>query len=123
MELQEELMKKADLTLTEADKMAVAKESAKFIQAAMTGESSSAIRSSYKQLKGGADNKPCKYCRATKMHKDRQKECPAWKSICSCVIPHHYQALCTRKGIPPPPREKGRRVEEDKPIGNENVRM
>ena len=37
MELQEELLTKADLTLATAEKLAVAKESAKFSQAAMTG--------------------------------------------------------------------------------------
>ena len=45
MELQEELLKKADLTLEVAEKLAVAKESAKFSQAAMSGEGVSRLKS------------------------------------------------------------------------------
>jgi hypothetical protein len=46
MELQEELLKKTYLTLAEAEKMAVAKESVKFSQDAMSGETTSATNSS-----------------------------------------------------------------------------
>ena len=46
--LQKELLKKTKLSLAEADKMAVAAESAKFSQVAISGDSNSGIRSSYK---------------------------------------------------------------------------
>ena len=76
MELQEEMMIKPDLTLAEAEKMAVLKESAKFSQAAMSGESTSTIRSSYKQLKAGADDIPkrCSACGASKNHLFEDRE-------------------------------------------------
>ena len=45
MELQEEFLTEADLTLESAEKLAVAKESAKFSQAAMSGEDVSRLKS------------------------------------------------------------------------------
>ena len=51
MELQEELLTKADLTLAMAEKMAVAKESAKFSQAPMLGEGVSGLKSSHQRNK------------------------------------------------------------------------
>jgi hypothetical protein len=74
MELQEDLLTKADLTLTKAEKMAVAKESARFSQASMSGDSHLTIRSTSKQLKSGDNPKSCKFCGASKPHKDRKKE-------------------------------------------------
>ena len=57
MELQEELLKKADLTLAVAEKLAVAKESAKFSQAAMPGEGVSGLKSSYQRSKSDSKDK------------------------------------------------------------------
>ena len=118
-ELQKKLLTKADLTLAEVEKMAVATESAKSSQVAMSGDSNSGIRSSYKQeTKKGDTPTPCRSCGSPKPHKDRKKDCPAWKSTCTCGIGHHYHHLCSRKGIPPPPRaaadkeQKKSKVEE-----------
>ena len=47
------------------------------------------------------------------VHKDRKKDCPAWKATCSCGVPHHYQKLCIKKGIPPPPKDKETKKEEE----------
>ena len=104
MELQEELLTKADLTLATAEKLAVAKESAKFSQAAMTGEGISGLKSSYKRTKSddkSDSKKGCSYCGGPKQHSDSKKECPAWAAKCPCGVPHHYQHLCRRKGVPP----------------------
>ena len=100
MELQEELLTKADLTLSVAEKLAVAKESAKFSQAAMSGEGVSGLKSSHQRNKADL-KKACSYCGGHKQHTDRKKECPAWTAKCPCGINHHYQHLCRRKGIPP----------------------
>ena len=81
----------------------MAKESAKFSQAAMTGEGVSGLKSSYKRNKSDDKSDPkkgCSYCGGPKQHRDRKKECPAWAAKCPCTIPHHYQHLCSRKGIP-----------------------
>ena len=51
MELQEELLKKTNLNIEEAEKLSVAKESSKFSQAAMSGDSMAALKSSYKKNK------------------------------------------------------------------------
>ena len=48
MELQEELLTEVDLTLELAEKKAVAKESAKYSQAAISGEDPSRFKSTYK---------------------------------------------------------------------------
>ena len=47
MELQAELLTEADLTLESAEKKAVAKESAKYSQAVMSGEDVSRLKSNY----------------------------------------------------------------------------
>ena len=47
------------------------------------------------------------------VHKDRKKDCPAWKATCSCGVPHHYQKLCIKKGLPPPPKDKETKKEEE----------
>ena len=100
MRLQEELLEKTDLTLEEAEKMAVAKETAKFSQVAMSGEGISGVKSAYKKGKVKEDkDKPCSYCGGSQ-HKDRKKECPAWSAKCPCGVPHHYQRLCRRNGVP-----------------------
>ena len=61
MELQEEFLTEAKLTLESAQKLAVAKESAKFSQAAMSGEDISCLKSNYKRSKGhvGRSKKRC----------------------------------------------------------------
>ena len=85
--------------------MAVASESAKFSQVAMSGDNNLGIRLSYKQeTKKGDTPTSCRSCGSPKPHKDRKKECLAWKSTCTCDIGHHHKHLCSRKGIPPPPR-------------------
>ena len=114
MELQEELLTKADLNLAAAEKLAVAKESAKFSQAAMSGDGVSALKSTYKKNKADP-KKACTYCGGSKPHADRKKECPAWSSNCSCGIPHHYQHLCTRKGKPPAAKAEPTKPDTDKP--------
>ena len=94
--LQMELLTKTDLTLEVAEKMAEANERVKFCQAAMSG-----VKSTYKKGKSKEDkNNPCSYCGGSQ-HKDRKKECPAWSAKCSCGVPHHYQRLCRRNGVPP----------------------
>ena len=66
-ELQEELLTKDNLTLAVAEKMAVAKESAKNSQAAMSGEGISGLKSTYKKTKKKSDpNKVCPYCGGVK---------------------------------------------------------
>ena len=63
-ELQEELLTKDNLTLDVAEKMAVAKESAKYSQEAMSGEGISGLKSTYSKNKKKTDaNKACPYCR------------------------------------------------------------
>ena len=52
LELQEELLIKSDLILTSAETLAMAKESANFSQAAMSGEWITCLRSSYKKKQG-----------------------------------------------------------------------
>ena len=104
MELQEELLTKSNLTLVEAEKLAVAKEAAKYSQAALSGEGASGLKSTYKKGKSKVDkSKLCSYCGGS-LHSDRKKECPAWSAKCLCGVPHHYQHLCKRKGVPPPLR-------------------
>ena len=118
MELQEELLTKADLTLATAEKLAVAKESAKFSQAAMTGEGISGLKSSYKRNKSddkSDSKKGCSYCGGPKQHSDSKKECPAWAAKCPCGVPHHYQHLCRRKGVPPTTKQDSPKPETDKP--------
>ena len=96
MELQEELLTEADLTLELAEKKAIAKESAKYSQ-----EDISRLNSTYKSNRNEAVEGPCSYCGWTKKHADRKKSCHAWTAKCSCGMPHHYQHLCRRKGVPP----------------------
>ena len=52
MELQEEFLTEADLTLESDDKLAVANESAKFCQVAMSGEGTTHLKSSCQRQKG-----------------------------------------------------------------------
>ena len=73
MELQEELLTKADLNLAAAEKLAVAKESAKFSQAAMSGDGVSALKSTYKKNKADP-KKACTYCGGSKPHADRKND-------------------------------------------------
>ena len=94
--LQQDLLKKVDLTLEVAEKMAEANERVKFCQAAMSGVKSTYKKGKYKEDK----NNPCSYCGGSQ-HKDRKKECPAWSAKCPCGVPHHYQRLCRRNGVPP----------------------
>ena len=82
MELQEELLTKADLNLATVEKLALAKESAKFSQAAMSGDGAASVRSNYQKNKADP-KKTCSYCGGTKKHADK-KECPAWNAKCSC---------------------------------------
>ena len=114
MELQEELLTKADLNLAAAEKLAVAKESAKFSQAAMTGDGVSALKSNYQKNKADP-KKACTYCGGSKPHADRKKECPAWNAKCSCGINRHYQHLCTRKGKPPAAKAEPTKPDTEKP--------
>ena len=58
-ELQEEFLTEADLTLESAKKIAIAKESAKFNQVAISGEDNSRLKSSYKKSKGDAAKRTC----------------------------------------------------------------
>ena len=94
---------KADLKLATAEKLAVAKESAKFSQAAMSGEGVSGLKSSHQRNKSDP-KKACSYCGGPKQHSDRKKDCPAWAAKCPCGVPHHYQHLCRRKGVSDPPK-------------------
>ena len=51
LEIQEELLTKDNLTLADAEKEAITKESAKFSQSEMTGEKVQRVRSTYKKIK------------------------------------------------------------------------
>ena len=83
-ELQEDLLKVDNLSLKEAEKLAIAKESAKNSQAEMVGEAASKIQSEYKKVKsaGAVSTEKCLWCGRSK-HEDRVKECPAYGQECS----------------------------------------
>ena len=104
MELQEELLTEEELTLELAEKKAIAKESAKYSQAAMSGEDLARLKSTYKSNKSDAAEWTCWRCGGSKKHTDRT-ECPVWTAKCPCGIPHHFQHLCRNKGIPAPGRK------------------
>ena len=78
-EIQEELLTVDNLTLEDAEKKAVSKESAKFSQSEMTGEKIQRIRSTHKRLKDTGEDPvaKCGYCGKQK-HNDRSKECKAF---------------------------------------------
>ena len=76
MELQEDFLTEAELTLESAEKLAVAKESAQFSQAAISGEKISRLKSTYKKSRGDAAERTCSFCGGSKKHADL-KECPA----------------------------------------------
>ena len=61
MELKEELLTKANPILTMAEKLAVAKKSAKFSQAAMSKEGVSCLKSSHQRNKSDS-KKASSYC-------------------------------------------------------------
>ena len=76
MELQEDFLTEAELTLESAEKLAVAKESAQFSQAALSGEKISRLKSTYKKSRGDAAERTSSSFGGSKKHADR-KECPA----------------------------------------------
>ena len=75
MKLQEDLITKADLTIESAEKLAVAKKSAKFSWAAMSGEGISRLKSSHQKNKVDA-KWTASFCGGSKKHAD-MKDCPA----------------------------------------------
>ena len=36
----------------------------------------------------------CTACGLSKPHKDKKKDCPAWSSLCTCGIKHHFHHIC-----------------------------
>ena len=97
LELQEDLLKVENLNLEEAEKLAVAKESAKSSQAEMVGDTAHKIKSEYMQQKLSKGSEICKWCGGA-THKDRLKECPAQGKECTkCGKLNHFRKQCLSK--------------------------
>ena len=95
-ELQEDLLKVENLSLNDAEKLSIAKESAKNSQAEMIGESASKLQSEYKRgkLKVVGPAEKCLWCGRNK-HEDRVKECPAYGQEClKCGRMNHFKRQC-----------------------------
>ena len=92
-EIQEELLTKELSGLEEAEKIAVAMESAKASQTEIAGEKHAQIKSTYKKQKA----MKCKWC-GEAPHNDRKTECKAFGKVCGkCHKENHFRKVCLSK--------------------------
>ena len=116
-EIQEYLLTKEGLTLDEAEKKAIDKESAKFSQSGLVGESVQGLKSSYMKNKasfGKEEPKMCNYCGLPE-HKSREKECKAFSQTCNrCGKIGHFKRVCKSKNKAGDKRDQNSTVDKDK---------
>lgn len=112
-EVQADLLAKADLTLAEAEKHAIAREMARRSQITVQQghEEIGRLKSAYKAQKSAQPEASspialCKHC-GEPAHKNRRRECKAFGLTCTCGRRGHLPKVCFNKGKPrTSPQEK-----------------